>query len=348
MPWQWISRIFNHEQSAQLLHDEKSVVNDRTSSPQGDKGDQDEAAEGPTKALSQQIDNAFFCWLLDCNDADLQVNSDDLLQTTQPIIKALDQNILSVDKLPRRPASFPLLIKLLNSDNASSSEIANTLLSDPALATQTLKTANAPFFRTTNETIDSVERAVFILGSHGIRNIISATVMMPMIKGNNSKEAIFSKKVWEWGLLSATASDQYSYLQGDSPGPIYLLGLLPALTYLLIYQSLQSYQDTHPSSGDLEPSVIRSVIQQRSWKLCHDICQQWELPPSSNKHLLDAERPSPSSTSTPLRDGIVIGIHKVLQTYSCSPIDDQKAFSLNGASNRVNRKVVQYLDAKTK
>jgi len=342
MPWQWISRILNRDQLIGNQHEKMPNVSYSSTKDPKQIG-LDESAESPVNELSQVLETAFFCWLLDCDNSDLQIDSQQRQHKVQTILKALDQDALSLDKIPRRPSSFPLLIKLLNSDNTSNKEIADALLADPALATQTLKTANSPFFRTSSETIESVDRAVFMLGSQGIRNIISATVMMPMIKGNNSQEAVFSKKVWQWGLLSATASDQYSYLQGDTAGPIYLLGLLPALTYLLIYQSLQSYQNTHPSSNEIEPSVIRTVIQERSWRLCHDICQQWGLPPSSNKYLLDAERPSPATPNTPLRDGIFIGTHKVLQASSRSPIGDQQAFLLSGASNRVNRKVIQYL-----
>ncbi len=346
MPWQWISRILNRASSEDSQQDNKPEVNNSSTPPIHNASLA--GHEESTIQAAQALESGFFCWLLDCNAAELEVNSDRLRQKVQTILKALDQGAFSVDQLPRRPASFPLLIKLLNSDNASNIDIANTLLSDPALATQTLKTANSPFFRSSHETIDTVERAVFILGSLGIRNIVSATVMMPMIKSNNSKEGILSKKIWEWGLLSAAASDQYSYHQGDSSSPIYLLGLLPALTYLLIYRALQACRETDDTLGEIEACVVKSVIQQRSWQLCHSICQQWGLPPSSNKYLLDAERPSPSESATPLRDGILIGTHKVLQVESNSPIDDKAAFSLIGASNRINKIVVHFLDGKIK
>lgn len=348
MPWQWISRIFSRKQ-LHGLHNQNQP-NDHTSSSAISENQHElkDSNASPINILQQELESAFYCWLLDCTAAELQMDSDSLEQKTKVILKGLDQDALSVDRLPRRPASFPLLIKLLNSDNASNTEIANTLLSDPALATQTLKTANTPFFRTSHEAIETVERAVFILGSQGIRNIISATVMMPMIKGSDSKQAIFSKKVWHWGLMSATASDQYSHLQGNDAGPIYLLGLLPSLAYLLIYQSLQAYLLSQPSIDTLEPAVIKSVIQQRGWQLCHDICQQWGLPPTCNKYLLDAERPSRSNDNMPLRDGICIGTHKALKTYSTSPIDDSQVVLLSNSDEAVIRKVLHLLDERVK
>lgn len=356
MPWQWISRIFNRAHTNELL-DEKAACRGKfspsqetssnnyqpsSSHPQTSTNNRAEI-DHTIKESSQALEAAFFAWLLECDEAALKISTEQAQQKAKVILKRLDQEVLSLDQLPRRPASFPLLIKLLNSDNASNSEIANTILSDPALATQTLKTANSPFFRTSNETIDSIERAVFILGIQGIRNIISATVMMPLIKGRNSREALFSKKVWQWGLLSATASDQLAHHQEASSGPVYLLGLLPALTYFLIYQGVQSQQQSNAEFSDLEPAIIKFLIQQRSWRLCHEICQQWGLPPSSNKYLLDAERPSPSNEIMPLRDGIFIGTHTALQSFSKSPIDNKQLHLLISAASRVCSKVIKHL-----
>ena len=344
MPWQWVSRIFNRNHSNGY---EQKRSNNFSSPRSSGKNYSSNKGDCLIEDASKRLDIAFFCWLLGCSESDLAPYSIELQEKENIILKSLDQTSLGIDSIPRRPASFPLLLNLLKNNKSSNAELANTLLSDPALATHTLKTVNSPFFRTTHETIDSVDRAVFILGNHGIRNVISATVMMPMMKSSHSQEGIFSQKVWEWGLLSATASDQYSELQKDNVDSIYLLGLLPALTYLVIFQSLRAInQGTSESMCDLEPSIIKSIIEKRSWKMCHDICQQWGLPPSSVKHLLDAERPSPSTTSSPLRDGLLMGRHKVLQTNADSPINDHKAFLLTSASESIDKNVIQYLDSR--
>jgi len=339
MPWQWISRMFNRElPETQNLASVAKVNHDESVYPI------DEARSLLIQKTSNDLEQAFFCWLLNCTNTDLQNGSKELRDKEESILKILDQDILGVDQLPRRPASFPMLIKLLNDENTPSTEISRILLSDPALATQTLKTVNSPFFRISTDSIDSVDRAVFVLGCQGIRNIISATVMKPMMKGKGSKESVFSKKVWEWALLSATASDQYSNIQGHEPGPLYLLGLLPSLAYLVIYRSLLTYQSKHQALGEIEPLLVKSIIQKRSWKLCHEICQQWGLPPSSNKYLLDAERPSPTSAFAPLRDGILMGSHKALQSFAYSPIDDISAFVLTNAPAKIDTKVAQHIE----
>jgi len=341
MHWQWISQVFNKTSPK----NQKSLLVAKVNQA-GSASTIDESSL--TQQSAKDLEYAFFCWLLDCKNADLQNESIDFVEKERLLLKSLDQDTLSLDQLPRRPASFPILIKLLNDTNTSLTEISSTLLSDPALATKTLQTANSPFFKMSSEPVDSVERAVFILGSQGIRNIISTTVMMPMLKGKGSKESLFSQKAWEWALLSATASDQYSNIQGHEPGALYLLGLLPSLAYLVIYRSLLAHQSKHQPFKDIEPALVKSIIQKRSWKVCHDICHQWGLPPSSNKYLLDAERPSPTSTFTPLRDGILMGSHKVLQSTNRSPINDHIAFSLTSATTAVNARVIQYIEDRMK
>ncbi len=343
MPWQWISQIFNRASPK----NQKPLLVTKVNQG-GNVNTINENSRPPVQQSAKDLELAFFCWLLECSDADLNYDSKALGEKEERLLKALDQDTLNLNQLPRRPASFPILIKLLNDTNTSLTDISSTLLSDPALATKTLQTANSPFFKISSESIDSVERAVFVLGSQGIRNIISTTVMMPMLKGKGSKESLFSQKAWEWALLSATASDQYSNIQGHEPGALYLLGLLPSLAYLVIYRSLLAHQSKHQPFKDIEPALVKSIIQKRSWKVCHDICQQWGLPPSSNKYLLDAERPSPTSTFTPLRDGILMGSHKVLQSTNRSPINDLNAFSLTSATTAVNTRVIEYIEDRMK
>jgi len=258
---QWISRLFS-----------RSMPKEATSAVLGKANktslmlSADVAVDKSIQKNGIELEQSFFCWLLCCSNDDLSRDSKEFRDKEVRVLKMLDQGYLALEQLPRRPASLPMLIKLLNDDESSHSEITKMLLTDPALTSQILKTANSPFFRISSDTIESVSQAVLVLGSRGVRNIVSATVMMPMMKRKNSLEGEFSEKAWQWALLSATASDQYSSRQGREPGALYLLGLLPSLAYLMIYRSLLACQKDVPSLGEIEPAIVRSILNKRCGK----------------------------------------------------------------------------------
>jgi len=336
---QWISRLF----SRSMPKEAALVVLGKTNSS-NPLTPANVVADRRIQKSAAELDQSFFCWLLSCSSEELAQDSEALREKEMRVLKMLDQGHLALEQLPRRPASLPMLIKLLNDDESSHSEITKVLLTDPALTSQILKTANSPFFRISSDTIESVDQAVLVLGSRGVRNIVSATVMMPMMKRKNSREGELSEKAWQWALLSATASDQYSSRQGREPGALYLLGLLPSLAYLMIYRSLLAYQKDVPSLGEIEPAVVRSILSKRCWRVCQAISQQWGLPDTCKEYLLEAEGTGVRSEFRPLIDGVTLGRHKALEANSVSPLDDEQVFALTSAPNAIDLKVVNYLD----
>jgi len=203
--------------------------------------------------------------------------------------------------------------------------------------------ANSPFFRSSSEDVESIEQAVLILGRQGVRNIISTTIMMPLLKGEGSKEGPFSQRAWKWALLTATASNLYALVKDQDPGPLYLLGLLPSLAYLVLYRTLLGYEKAYPEFGAIEPVLVKSILQQRSWKLCYDICEQWGLPDICEQYLSEAEKQTIDAVFAPLRDGIVLGQHKLLQRENDSPLNDTQLFNITCASTTTNQKVAKLM-----
>lgn len=55
-----------------------------------------------------------------------------------------DKIYSKIDELPTLPAVLPKLLGLMESDRSAASDIAETISSDPALASKTLKVANQP------------------------------------------------------------------------------------------------------------------------------------------------------------------------------------------------------------
>lgn len=291
-----------------------------------------------------RLENAFFAWLLDCSPDDFSTLDAEHVDMQRDFLEFIEENLFDVDKLPRQPSSLPLLIKLLNDEESSNAQISKALLSDPALTAQILITANSPFFRRTQEPIQSIDQAVLSLGRQGIRNIVSASIMMPMMKNRQGKDCDLSTRVWEWGMASAFANEQYALSEGKEAGLVYLLGLLPPLSYLLIYNAIDNFlQQSHRLS--VNPALVKSLLLDKSWLLCREICQQWGLP-----ELQDAEpNPQEGLEHNPLKDrlsaGMYLSMYAVLREHEVPSIDADEMFSLADTSAFIDKKILTQLDA---
>ena len=80
---------------------------------------------------------------------------------------------------PRRPNLLPQLMRALGDEEMSRRTLAALIARDPALVGSLLKMANSAFYRVTSKPVESVERAVVILGSDGLRSMIAAALMQP-------------------------------------------------------------------------------------------------------------------------------------------------------------------------
>jgi len=348
----WIRRVFNRP-----LISKKTLVKKSYSKPISTDDSEvnsektivnNELSVDQTSLFAENLESDFLNWILNC-PVSLEITDSHSIRKKElndkkyKLLTLIDHEMQGAILIPRRPASLPMLIKLLNDENSSHTQMSKILLSDPALTSQILKTANSPYFRSSSDDVETIEQAVLILGRQGIRNIISTTIMMPMLKGEGSKEGPFSKRAWQWALLSASACCLYAQVKDQDPGPLYLLGLLPSLAYLVVYRTLLRYEKTHPELGEIEPILIKSLLRSRSWKLCHVICEQWGLPKNCETYLLDAEKLSLDAVFAPLRDGMVLGMHKILQRESTSPFNDNQLFSITCASTPTNNKVIEIM-----
>ena len=127
----------------------------------------------------------------------------------------------------------------------------------------------------------------------------------------NSREALFAKRVWRWGLTCARASELSARLQNADASAHFMAGLLPALAYITIRRELQRLCRARLKC-DPSPALTRFALAQHQWTTSQLLAREWHLPPKFNALLLAAERPAPRQKQTPLNDGMIIGTREVL------------------------------------
>ncbi len=262
----------------------------------------------PTRPLEQHL----FCWLLNTNPRHLEQPLDG---PELKLANMLEQRIQgkSLDELPRQPMTLPMLMRALSDEQADRKKLTDIILSDPALTDQLLHVANSPMFHSSDKPIESVSQAVFMLGIDGIRNVVSAAVMRPMMAARNSREALFAQRVWRWGLTCAQSAEIVSRLKEPSGSVAFMTALLPALSYITLRRELVRMCRAGAQPSEPPPNLIYQALTRFQWTTSQVLANEWNLPPHYHAKLLAAERPSPRQTFAPLNDGMVIGTREILR-----------------------------------
>src|SRR5690554_5246634 len=259
----------------------------------------------------KQLEDHLFCWLLDASPSMLRSEP----AGAEQILTELERRLRTseMEELPRRPGSLPMLMRALSNETTDRKQITDIILSDPSLTDQLLQVANSPYFRPGDSTIESVDQAVFVLGLDGIRNVISAAVMRPMMAARNSREALFAQRAWRWGLTCARAAELIARIHRDDTSAHFMVGLLPALAYITIRREVTRICRT--TGADTEPAaaLLRVALSRYQWTTCQLLANVWNLPPKYHAWLLSAERPPPKQAHWALTDGLLLGTREVLR-----------------------------------
>ena len=298
----WISAIFSPSESM------ATSSSPRLLNPTNTKDEDGSFDQSPAHHLEEYL----FCWLLDAQPPALNKELD---ADSRMHLNTLKQRIhqQSLEELPRQPMALPMLTRALADNTADRKELTRIILSDPALTDQMLHVANSPLFRTSEKPIESVDQAIFLLGMNGIRNVISAAIMRPMMAARNSREALFAQRVWRWGLTCAKTAELVARLK-EKDGSIYFMtGLLPALSYITLRRELQRICRAAPQPCEPSANLTHQALSRFQWATAQVLANEWNLSPEYHAKLMEAERPKPDQTHAPLNDGIIIGTREILR-----------------------------------
>src|SRR5579883_2026229 len=149
---------------------------------------------------------------------------------------------------PRRPSLLPQLIRAANDDAAPRRELAAIIRRDPSLVGHLLEMANSSFYRVTERPVESIDRAVVLLGSEGIRSLIAAAAMQPIFRIAGGPYPRFAQTVWEHAWRSANAAVVHAAMvEKADPFAAELLSLVWGLADVVLFQAVLERYAAAPS-----------------------------------------------------------------------------------------------------
>ena len=208
---------------------------------------------------------------------------------------------------PRRPNLLPELIRAINDENVSVRRLVPIVAQDPALVGNLLRVANSSYYRVTQQPIETIERAIVILGSDGLRSVMAAALMQPIFHVPAAGGAArFPEIVWEHAVRSAHAAIPHAALvERANAFAAELLTLICGLAEIVLFRAVLEHCPPAPAREGIDPQVVAAILDSRAAAFAWHIGAEWRL----SEEMLAAieEQIVPSEPATPLGRSLRFG-----------------------------------------
>lgn len=221
---------------------------------------------------------------------------------------------------PRRPNLLPELIRAINDESVSVRQLVVIVARDPGLVGSLLRVANSSFYRVTPQPIETIERAIVMLGSDGLRSVMAAALMQPIFRMSAAGGAPrFPELVWEHAVRSAHAAIPHAALvERANPFAAELLSLISGLAEIVLFRAVLEHCSRSSSREGADPRVIVSILESHAAVFAWHIGADWglseEMLAALEEQMVASEPATPLGRS--LRFGRRAGALAVLHTNS--------------------------------
>jgi HD-like signal output (HDOD) protein len=178
---------------------------------------------------------------------------------------------------PRRPMLLPQLVQAVSDTDTSRRELAQMIAKDPSLVGSLLKLANSQFYRMNSQPVESVDRAVAVIGTEGIRSLIAAALVQPVFRVSGGEFGQFPEVIWEHTFLAANAAETYAAVVVNSdPFAAQLLALMNGLGAIVVFRVALDQYAAHPSLRP-DAATIVSLLDAHTSRVARAIAASWDL-----------------------------------------------------------------------
>ncbi len=185
-------------------------------------------------------------------------------------------------KLPSLPAVALKILEVVQKDDFSVKDLASIISADPALTAQTLRIANSPLYSPLQK-VESIERAVSILGVNTLKNIALSFVILDKLKeceGSNFDYDFIWRRVVTSAVAAETIVKRFKLRFADA----FVTALLMDIGVILIADSRpEEYEQVLGDSSLHGAAMVKA--EQKIFGFDHnqvgmEFLKEWGLPES--------------------------------------------------------------------
>jgi len=207
---------------------------------------------------------------------------------------------------PRRPSLLPQLLEAVEDEDASLKGLSRIIAQDPQLTGELLRTSNSALYRVSGSPIESIERAAAMLGTQGLRTLITAALVKPLSGESDQGLGSFGEIAWEHSLYSASAAEAWAARAQDcDPFTAHLLGLMYGLGTVAVYRVVRDVY--HRAGSKPRGAVIAHALDTQSAVTARRIAANWGLSDRTQEALEAQSAAAPSFEVTPLAKALRFG-----------------------------------------
>ena len=133
------------------------------------------------------------------------------LAELEPATRVLGDLDLQAKYLPRRPSLLPRLMTAISNDTASMRDMAKIIGEDGTLLGGLLKLSNSAFYGVRrHKPIESLEKAVALVGTDGLRSLVATALLHPVMTGAQGPFSSFAEATWEHSQYAAGCAELHA------------------------------------------------------------------------------------------------------------------------------------------
>jgi HD-like signal output (HDOD) protein len=214
---------------------------------------------------------------------------------------------------------MPQLLRAVDDPGAATEKIARMIAHDPVLTADVLRLANSAIYRTSPAPIETIQKAIVVLGADALRGLVATAMLQPVFRATRSNFPRFPRLLWERTERAARAAEMYALktLPQDR-FEAQLAALMSALGPLVVYGATL---DAYAGRPNLAPnaSLCASLITALGPQVAVRVAQHWE----SSPRLLAAIEGAPQETlSSALCVGELLGTLSLLEAQHVMSADE--------------------------
>ncbi|MBN2298005.1 MAG: HDOD domain-containing protein [Deltaproteobacteria bacterium] len=191
--------------------------------------------------------------------------------------------IQNVEDLPTLPAVAIEVIGLSRSSDVSIKAVSECIYKDPPLATKVLKMANSSFYRRGSGEVDTLHRAILLMGLNEIINITTSVSVLSVLPPQGSTGESIRDTFWNHCIATALIARYVDKKLGmRSMGREFVGGLLHDIGKIILDEYFHDeFMEAHAFSIDVDCPMYEAemeVLGTTHMEVGSFLAQKWNLP----------------------------------------------------------------------
>jgi HD-like signal output (HDOD) protein len=206
---------------------------------------------------------------------------------------------------------MPQLMQVVNDPRAATERLSRMVAHDPVLTSDVLRLANSALYRTSPAPIETIQRAIVVLGVDALRGLVATAMLQPVFRATRTNFPRFPRMLWERTERAARAAEMYALnTHPKDRFEAQLVILLSALGPLVVYGAAL---DAYSHRPDIAPSPALCVALTAALgpQVSLRIARHWE---TSARLIAAIEKSSEESLTMSLCTGELLGTLSLLET----------------------------------